>query len=98
MRVGLGRDLRQLGDDMRRGRAVGIAHAEVDDIAPLRPHRRAHPVHFGEDVGRQPLDAVEVGVHGAIVPPLLHCGKGRRNKVARAWFVSKRNPTKAAPP
>ena len=59
--------LDQFGDDMRRRRAVGIAHAEVDDVLPGAPRLCLGRVHFGEDVGRQAADAMElaggIGTH-----------------------------------
>ena len=64
---GLGGDLGQLGDDMRRRRAVGIAHAEIDDVLAARAGRRLHRVDLGEDVGRQAADAVEFVVHAGVV-------------------------------
>ena len=51
--------LDQLGDDMRRRRAVGVAHAEVDDVLCRCPCLGLGRVHLGEDVGRQAADAVE---------------------------------------
>ena len=65
MRVGLGRDFAQLVDHVLGRRAVGIAHAEVDDVLAARARRGLHRVHFGEDVGRQALDAVEFLGHRA---------------------------------
>ena len=65
MRVGLGRDLGELGDDVRRWRAVGVAHAEVDDVLAARAGGRLHRVDLSEDVRRQAADAVEIGRHGA---------------------------------
>ena len=67
--VGLGvlHRLDQLGDDMRRGRPVGVAHAEVDDVAPLGARLRLQRIDFGEDIGRQALDAVELFGHGGTV-------------------------------
>ncbi len=62
--VGLGRDLGELGDDVRRRRAVGVAHAEVDDVLAARACRRLHRVDFGEDVRRQAADTVEFVGHG----------------------------------
>jgi len=46
-----------------RGRQVGIAHAKIDDVAPFGPSTRTHRVDFGDDVGRQALDTVEVFFH-----------------------------------
>ena len=53
--------LNQLGHDMRRGGAVGVAHAEVDDVLTRRPRPRLGVVDGGEHVGRQAADAVELG-------------------------------------
>ena len=59
--------LHQLGDDVRRRRTVGIAHAEVDDVLAGASGARLGRVHLGEDVGRQAADAVEltggIGTH-----------------------------------
>ena len=68
MRVAALHGLDQLVDDVRRRRAVGVAHAEVDDVlaAPAGGH-----LELGgdvEDVRRQALDARELrlgdGGHG----------------------------------
>ncbi len=63
MRAGLGRDLGQLGDDMWWRRAVRIAHAKVDNILTAGTGSGLHRIHFGEDIGRQALDTVEVVGH-----------------------------------
>ena len=52
--------LDQLGDDVRRRRHVGIAHAEVDDVVAGGASLRLHRVDFGEYVRGQPLDAIEL--------------------------------------
>ena len=74
MRARIAGDLGELLDDMGGRRAVGIAHAEIDDVLAARAGGRLHRVHLGEDVGRQAADAVEIGGvgHGAA------CGAGRR--------------------
>ncbi len=64
MGLGVLHRLDQLGDDMRRGRPVGVAHAEVDDVAALGARLRLQPINLGEDVRRQALDAVELFGHG----------------------------------
>jgi hypothetical protein len=46
-----------------RRRQVGVAHAEVDDVPAARACCGPHRVDFGDDVGRQALDAVEIGFH-----------------------------------
>ncbi len=51
--------LDQFGDDVRRRRAVRIAHAEVDDVLAGASRLRLGGVHLGKDVGRQAADAVE---------------------------------------
>jgi len=47
----------------------GIHHVcyEVDDILAARPRRRLHRIDLGEDIGRQPADAVEFFGHS---PPM----------------------------
>ena len=59
-------DLGQFLDDMGRRRAVGIAHAEIDNVLAAGARRRLHRIHLGEDVGRQAADAVEVGGHAVL--------------------------------
>jgi hypothetical protein len=54
----------QLGDDMRRGGAVRIAHAQVDDVLALGAGAGLGRVDLGEDVGWQAADAVEFVGHG----------------------------------
>ena len=60
--------LDQLGDDVRRRGAVGITHAEVDDVLAGDPGLRLRRVDLGEHVGGQAADAVEltgrIGAHG----------------------------------
>ena len=55
----IARRLDQLLDDRRRRRLVGIAHAEVDDVAPGRPGLRLHRVDLAEHVRRQAADPVK---------------------------------------
>src|SRR5712691_11522304 len=64
MRLGVLHRLDQLGDDMWRGRPVGVAHAEVDDVATRGAGLCLQRVDFGKDIGRQTLDAVELFGHG----------------------------------
>ncbi len=59
VRLRIVRRLAKLVDDMRRRRHVGIAHAEVNDVALFRAQLRLEFVHFLKDVRRQFLDAVE---------------------------------------
>jgi hypothetical protein len=63
VRVGLPRDFAQLVDHMLGRRQVGVAHAEVDDVPPRPACCVPHRVDFGDDVGRQALDAVELVFH-----------------------------------
>ena len=57
----------QLGDDMRRGRAVRIAHAEVDNIHRGGPRLGLGGVYLGKDIRGQAADAVELFGHGSSV-------------------------------
>ena len=59
----IARRLAQLVDDIVGRRHVGIAHAEIDDVLAARARLRLEAVDFLEDVRRQPLDAVEIGIH-----------------------------------
>jgi len=74
----LAESLLELLDHMRRRGHVRIAHAEVDDVLAARSCRSLHRIHFGEDVGRQSLDAVEFFGHEPVMPTVLHCGKPSR--------------------
>ena len=56
--------LDQLGDDVRGGRAVGIAHAEIDHVAPRGARLGLQRVDFAEDVRGKTLDAVKILGHG----------------------------------
>src|SRR5438128_6098627 len=56
--------LDELGDDMRRRRAVGIAHAKIDDVAPRGARLGFQCIDLAENVGRQALDAIELFGHG----------------------------------
>jgi len=47
--------LGELLDDVIRGRPIGIAHAEIDDIAAAGARLRLEGIDLGEDVGRQSL-------------------------------------------
>jgi hypothetical protein len=60
VRVGLLGDFDQLVEDMVGRRQVGIAHAQVDNVLAARARRGPHRVDFGDDIGRQALDAVEL--------------------------------------
>ena len=75
VRVGLGRHFGKLGDDMLRRGAIGIAHAEIDDVFSARSSRGLHRIHLREDVGRQALDAIEFVDHRASMAAMLQCGK-----------------------
>ena len=86
--------LDELGDDMRRGRPVRVAHAEIDHVAPGGARLRLQRVDLGEDIGRQALDAVEFFGHGdkrafqtATARRALSCslyGDKRRGRAAAA--------------
>ena len=60
--------LGELGDDVRRGRQVGIAHAEIDHVLAGGAAARLHGVHFREHVGRQALQPVEFGIVHLVFP------------------------------
>ena len=45
-------------DDVRRRRQVGIADAHVDEVGAPRPRLPLLLVDLGEEVGRQPLQAL----------------------------------------
>src|ERR1019366_5503624 len=53
----------ELVNDVLGRRHVRVAHAEVDGVLAPCTRLRLEAVNFLEDVGRQPLDAVEVGLH-----------------------------------
>ncbi len=63
MRARLLRHFHQLVDDMSGGREIRVAHAEVDNVLASRARRCPHRIHFGDDIGRQSLDAVELFGH-----------------------------------
>ena len=48
---------------MLRRRQVWVAHAEVDDVTARLTRCVPHRVYFGDDIGRQALDAVEFVFH-----------------------------------
>ena len=99
--------LDQLGDDVRRRRPVGVAHAEIDDVATGGARLRLQRVDLGEDVGRQALDAVELGDPPSLDPggtPVRdrrearrRCGRRWRAAVAQAAGRRHRGRTGNAP-
>ena len=54
----LGR-FRQLVDDVRRRREIGVAHTEVDDVLAGPARARLEIVDDVEDVRREAIDAAE---------------------------------------
>ena len=62
--AGAAHGLHKLFDDVGGRVHVGVAHAEVDDVHALGAVAGLEPVHLGEDVGGQALDAVEFFGHG----------------------------------
>jgi hypothetical protein len=58
------RHLDQLVHDVLRGRLVGVAHAEVDDVLAPRSRLGLQLIDDVEDIGRQSLDAMEIGLGG----------------------------------
>src|SRR5262249_14773925 len=59
----LGHGLEQFVDDVLRGRLVGIAHAEIDDVRPAGARLGLEAIDLGRDIGRQQLDAMEFLKH-----------------------------------
>ncbi len=64
VRFRIARGFAQFVDDMLGRRHVRVAHAEIDDVVARRARLRLEAVHFLKNVWRQPLDAVEIGLHG----------------------------------
>jgi hypothetical protein len=64
VRVRFARDFAQFLNHVRRRRQIGIAHAKVDYVLAPRPRGGPHRVDFGDDIGRQTLDTVELFGHG----------------------------------
>jgi len=63
MRIGLARHLAQLVDHMLGRRKIRIAHAQIDNIFTGRSGRCTHRIYLGDDIGRQALHAVKIGIH-----------------------------------
>src|SRR6516225_1218925 len=55
----------EFGDDVRRGRTIGIAHAEIDNVAPGGPRLGLQRIDLAEDIRGKALDAIEVFGHDA---------------------------------
>src|SRR5271165_4180675 len=55
--------LDQLGYDVRRRRAVGVTHAQINDVLASAPGLGLGRVNLGEDIGRQAADTVELVWH-----------------------------------
>ena len=62
------RGFAQLVDDVLRGRLIGIAHAEIDDVLATVAGRHLEIVHLAENVGRQAVDAGKSGTHERVLP------------------------------
>ena len=60
MVAGIARGLDQLVDDGARRSAIGVPHAEIDDIDLCGARGGAHLVDYGEYVGGELLNAVEL--------------------------------------
>ena len=54
------RGLDQLVDDVPGRGPVGVAHAEIDDVLAAGARLDLEIRHRGQDVGREPLDPVEI--------------------------------------
>ena len=77
-------DLHQLLDDVRRGRAIGVAHAQVDDV--LATAAGSH-LEFGsdvEDVRGETIDAREAARRTWIGHGFL-CRRKRPEPSERRW-------------
>src|SRR5471030_2533934 len=91
MRTRIAGSLGELGHDVRRGRQVGIAHAEIDHVLAAGASARLHGVHLGEHVRRQALQTMEFRVvHGFFLLALMYrerFGEGQVRVVRspRAW-------------
>jgi len=66
----------QLFHNMRRRRHVRIAHAEIDDVAPLPAQPRLQRIDLAEHIRRQPLNAVEFFSVGHKFVDSLSSGNG----------------------
>jgi hypothetical protein len=64
MRARVLRHLPDLVDDVLRRRQVGVAHAEIDDVAAGAAGREHELRDFREHVRRKPLETVEVELLG----------------------------------
>ena len=53
----------ELGDDVRRRRPVGIAHAEIDDVASGGARLGFQRVDLGKDIRGKALDAIKLFGH-----------------------------------
>ena len=69
--AGIARRLAEFLHDMVGRGHVGIAHAEIDDVFAARARLGLEAIDFLEDIRRQPLDAVEIGVHRGILIPRI---------------------------
>ena len=65
--VGLPRHLDQLVDHVLGRRQVRVAHAKIDHVLARCACRRSHRIGLGDDIGRQPLHAVEFFGHDWLV-------------------------------
>ena len=64
MGVTAARGLNQLVDNVLRGRLIGIAHAEVDDVLPGRTRGLLELTNDTENVGRQAPYTLKLLIHG----------------------------------
>ena len=89
MGAGVLHRLLQLLDDGGRGRQVGVAHAEVDDIDTGSAQPRLDRVDVVEHIGRQAADAVEI-VHLDLGDPRRALGARMPSLgasiIAELWF------------
>src|SRR4029453_10839386 len=84
------RGLHQLVDDVPGRGAVGVAHAEVDDVLAPGPRLDLEVGDLGQDVRGQPLDPVEIVHPGDPSETVAECFSPgvaeRTSMLARADF------------
>ncbi len=92
----LGDRLDQLVLDVLRRLQVRVAHAEVDDVGASLAGRRLDAVDLLENVGRQALDAVELG-HGCMSRPRVGLNRAAERRVQANHGRSSNLPRRTAP-
>jgi len=70
MRIGLGRNLAQLVDDVLRRGLIRVAHAQIDDVLPGQPRGMTHGVDLRDYIGGHSLHPIELIIHRLSSPCL----------------------------